>query len=92
MVLVIIVVFVFLQNWRDADSRNRSAGVADRNVRRFPLLGFSINTLVSVCIRTRDWTRRGRRDHRRGSSRASSRQESLRETRRFQAMKEVGGP
>ena len=30
---------------RDANSRNRSAGVADRNVRSFSVVGFSINTL-----------------------------------------------
>ncbi len=47
MVLVILVVFLFLQNWRATlDSADRGARVA-RSARSlfFPLLGFSINTL-----------------------------------------------
>ena len=47
LILVIIVVFIFLQGWRaDAHSGTCRSGIADCNVCFLSLLGFSINTIA----------------------------------------------
>jgi HAE1 family hydrophobic/amphiphilic exporter-1 len=45
LVLVIIVVFIFLQMAGDSHSTMRNASLACRHVHAIPLFGFSINTL-----------------------------------------------
>ena len=43
--LVIVVVYIFLQGWRATLIPLLAVPVSDRNIRIFPLFGFSINTL-----------------------------------------------
>ena len=74
MILVIIVVFLFLQNWRATLIPMIAVPVSlDRHLRRLSLVGFLDQHAVAVRLRARDRSGRGRRDCGRGSGRTSHR-------------------